>query len=221
MSDTIIILMKYDEPEWKQTFDCAYKTGCPILIADRAGVGSMAAAYNRVIKENWNVIAHYTYVWFVSNIVFKVEDFQKLKSTMDQNYSTMSCIHPCFHSDHKHLKPKDSDGLLIEEVPFIEFTAPMMKVTMFANFYLLLDEDMPFVGHDLDWSYRAKKSGHKLFVHYGVFIQHEYIRKNKLGHNSTYYRKHIRKSWEAHTVYALEYKYGENWREVLGYHGAV
>lgn len=217
MHDTIIILMKYDEPEWKETFECAYKTGCPILIADRAGVGSMSEAYNRTFRDNYPLIKQYKYVWFVSNIIFSIDDYNAMKRVL-KNHPDVSCIHPCFDSDHKHLQPQEGNSD-ISEVPYVEFTAPMMPTWLFSDFPL--DEDMPFVGNDLDWSFRVKKAKYRLFVHYGVTVEHTYIRKNVQGHDVTDIRRKIRKSWQAHTEDALIGKYGVNWRKVLKYDGAV
>lgn len=222
MRDTIIILMKYDEPEWRDTFDCVHKTGCPIIIADRAGVGSMAAAYNKALVWNLSTILQYKYVWFVSNVTFPEGLLSELTSFMELD-PQHSVIHPAFGSDHNHLCPPAGPDPFSRyiEVPFIEFTAPLMRTDLFGDGQLFLDEDMPFTGHDLDWSYRAKELGKKLFVDRGVTLGHTYIRRNKNGHLVTDIRKKIRKSWEPHTVAALERKYGTDWRTVLGYKGAV
>lgn len=215
MRDTIIILLKYEEPEWSQTVDSAFATGCPILIADRSGCGSMAGAYNKCFMDNIPLIHNFKYIWFVSNIIFDKNVFEILHQEM---LNGIDVIHPSFDSDHAHLCKKENT-LYKLEVPFVEFTAPMMKMEIFWN--NTLDENMPFVGHDLDWSYRVKEKGHKLFVHHGVKIGHSYLRHNRFGSDITDIRKKIRKSWEAHTTNALMNKYGIEWRKVLKYEGAV
>lgn len=225
MRDTIIILMKYDEPEWKQTFDSAYETGCSIIIASRDGISGMAGAYNRALVWNLTSILKYKYIWFVSNITFTKEDFERLRNVM-VNYPEIDCLHPMFASDHKHLRPDAFPGnSTIKEVPYVEFTAPLIKTKVFfpdsGRPDLFLDEDMPFVGHDLDWSYRAKQAGYTLAVCRSVEVGHTYIRKDKNGHQVTDIRAKIRKSWIEHTTNALIAKYGVDWKQKLKYDGAV
>lgn len=217
MRDTIIILLKYEEPEWLETVKCAFNTDCPIIIADRSGCGNMAKAYNDAFIQNLPTILKYKYVWFVSNITFNRGVFDSLVHAMRAGFD---CVHPCFKSDHLHLNHNafSNDGPMIE-VPFVEFTAPMIKVDLFNQFHL--DDNMPFVGHDLDWSHRVREYGVKLYVDNRAFIDHSYLRHNAKGSDITEIRKMIRKSWEPHTTKALVDKYGPDWRNVLNYNGKV
>ncbi len=211
--------MKYDEPEWIDTFNCAYMTGCPIIIADRSGIGSMASAYNKALVSNWDLVMQYKYVWFVSNIVFTTQDFANLHEAME--VSKIKVIHPTFDSDHAYLKPNIDMSGRPGPVPFVEFTAPLCETKIFDEHDLFLDEDMPFAGHDLDWGHRARSLGIQPFVHYGVFVQHTYIRHNSKGHEVTDIRHKVRKSWKAHTEEALIRKYGTDWETILKYKGGI
>jgi hypothetical protein len=127
--------------------------------------------------------------------------------------SGFSAIHPSFKSDHKHMCPQRDN--VVREVPFLEFTAPIVKTKVFEKFPL--DENMPYMGHDLDWGYRVKKEGHRMGVHHGVEAKHTYIRFNKNLSTVTDIRKRLRKLWDEHTEYVLTQKYGENWKSKLHY----
>jgi hypothetical protein len=211
MQETIIIAIKYDEPEWFKTWDCLSKSGAPIIIADRNGVGSMSKAYNKSFSENYDQIKRYKYVWLVSNITFEKQMLNELENGM--RVSGFSALHPSFKSDHKHMCPIGEN--IIREVSFIEFTAPIIKVEVFKKYPL--DEDLPYVGHDLDWGFRVSEAGHKIGVHHGTEVKHTYIRFNNKPHPVTEMRKQMRKMWRTHTENKLVEKYGENWEDVLKY----
>lgn len=223
MNDVLIIALRYDEPEWRQTFNCLVKCGVPIVIADRGGVGNMAKAYNEAFDKAMNsdwAEKKFKYVWFVSNIVFDPKILPVMVNRM--NSGEYAALHPTFASDHKHIQPlKEGNEFFhgVKEVSFVEFTAPLVRTDVFAHNFL--DEDMPYVGHDLDWGFRVRSEGHKIGVYHGCHVEHVYIRNNPNGHEVTKIRKALRKSWEKPTTEKLIGKYGQDWREVLGYYGNI
>lgn len=214
MKNVLIVAIKYEEPEWIQSWDSMAQCACPIIVCDRSGVGNMAKAYNEGFKNSREFLARYDYVWFLSNVTFNDELLPGLIQAMEEN--NLDAIHPHFNSDHKHLRESKNGGI-VEEVPFIEFTAPLIRTRLFNLFSL--DEDMPYWGHDLDWSYRVKLAGAKLGVHYGLTIGHTYIRNNEAGHTVTNIRRKLRKLWDKPTQNKLIEKYGNNWREKVKYQG--
>jgi GT2 family glycosyltransferase len=215
MSTAAIVAALYEEPEYEQTIKCLNSIRCLKAMVPRepAGVGSLANTYNRgfdtVHVYNGTVA---DYVWFVSNPTFAPGTFEALVKAMDDN-PDMAAIHPAFNSDHAHLRPDGSS--VVKEVPFVEFTAPMVRADVFAK--LLLDEEMPYWGHDLAWSHEAKKLGYKLGVHHGVQIQHTYIRHNKTLHPVTQRRHELRKRTNATTNGRLVALYGTDWERILNY----
>jgi hypothetical protein len=124
-----------------------------------------------------------------------------------------AAITPAFSSDHKHIQPINRN--VVTEGPFVEFTAPIVRMDVFKNFQL--DEDMPYMGHDLDWSHRVASFGNKMGVHHGVVLKHTYIRNAKYSHSITDIRKKLRKNADASTEQKLIYKYGAAWKAVLNY----
>jgi len=213
MGKTIIIALRYEESSWKQTWDCISKCGCPVIIADRNGMGNMAQAFNKAYQENEVVIYKYDYIWFVTNIVFNSDILPKMEQELDNSFC--SAIHPSFESDHLFCRKDGSD--IAKIVPFVEFTAPLIRRSLFDKFPL--DERMPYWGHDLDWGYRINQASYKIAVHHGCEIQHTYIRNNESQEDITLMRKKNRKLWDKHTTQVIIEKYGENWREKLQYHG--
>jgi hypothetical protein len=211
-NNTIIIALKYEEPEWQQTWECLVKTGRPIIIADRGGIGSMAKAYNKHHSQNRSLIKQYKYVWLVSNITFDPKILDSLEKRFDE-CEKLVAVHPNFKSDHAHHWKYCKDELVM--VPFVEFTAPLIKEEIFNQFHL--DVAMPYWGHDLDWGKRVNDAGYNIAVDTKNSIQHTYIRYNKVGRTVTEQRRQLRTLWDDHTEQALINKYGNEWRTVLKY----
>ena len=205
-----IVAVKYEEPDWVITNRCLDQTRFPVHYVDRKGVGSLAEALNRgfnyVISANEGI----DLVWFVTNVTFNPDLPTKLVDQM--THTGFAAITPAFRSDHQFIRPVQGSSLTLE-CPMIEFTAPIVRVSVFKQF--LLDENMPYWGHDLDWSYRVKQAGHKLGVFHGGVLGHEYIRNNRRKHPVTVRRAAIRVSTNGSTQAALEKKYGPNWRGVV------
>lgn len=203
-----IIAIIYKEPEWAETKRFIKRLNLPIVYVDRDGVGSMAKAYNRgfdyITKEH-----DLDFVWMLSNVVPYPDTLDKLASSMD-GYDALS---PSFQSDHAHTRPQFFDG--VKEAPFIEFTAPLVRVETFKKFPL--DEQMPYWGHDLDWGYRVRQAGGKVGVHFGTQVRHEYIRfkVRRKPLPVTKERQRRRKETNQATRDRLTELYGENWARVL------
>lgn len=211
---TGIISIIYKEPEWKQTKRFIQQLDLPTVYVDRKGVGSMAKAYNRGFDKLIELHPNLDYVWMVSNIVPYPDTIYKLSDSMDAYPWAWDAISPCFQSDHDWIRPQFYDG--VKAVPFIEFTAPMVRVKTFKQFPL--DEQMPYWGHDLDWGYRVRQAGGKIGVHYSAPIQHEYIRHKvkRMPLPITKERRRLRKETDESTRQRLVELYGENWGKVLG-----
>ena len=96
---------------------------------------------------------------------------------------------PAMPSFHEILWPDRSKTVV--DVPFLEWTAPILST------YALLkvgfpDEELRFVGMDLDWSYRARQAGFRLLVDHRAPVDHPYegtwANCPELGHE--YHKRH-------------------------------
>lgn len=215
MSNLTILSIKYEEFTWLKTRECIEATGLPVVFVDRnpKGCGSLSEAINRGMKE-----VKTPYVFLVTNIEFKPHVPNTLLKSILENPDYIA-ICPVYNSDHRHLQP--SSYLYqseLKEVPFIEFTAGIFESEWLCEFPL--DEDMPYVGMDLDWSYQARKMGYKLGSLKSCEIEHTYIRKMN-GLPITKKRLKLRKQADAGTIAKLEMKYGKEWRHVLGYYNGI
>lgn len=214
---TLIIAVAYLEPSWKATQDCLLRCDNRVIIVDREGVGSLAGAYNHAFNK---YSKGYEYVWFVSNVTFKPGLVNELEQAMEA-WPDYAAIHPIMMtSDHPHmrsslyLKSKLDKCVLVRPVPFVEFTAPMVRVDVFEK--MQLDESMPYMGHDLDWGYRIREAGYKIGVHHGVSVEHSYIRHSP-DHPITRARHSNRKAMDQLTKARLVEKYGPQWESKLKY----
>lgn len=206
---TGVVSIIYKEPEWVLTKRCIQQLKLPTVYVDRNGVGSMAKAYNRGFDKLIELYPDLEYVWFISNVRFNPYVLKQLEAAMEG----YDCIHPSFNSDHVYAQPAFFDG--VKEVPFVEFTAPLVRVSTFDK--VRLDEQMPYWAHDLDWGYRVRQAGGKVGVHHGVTIQHEYIRfkARRKPLPVTKERLRLRKATNDSTRARLVELYGENWGQVL------
>lgn len=207
----VIVALRYLEPEYQETLDCLADSNVPYLFCDRRGVGNMAKAYN----EGFQVAYHRhnpKYVWFISNITFEKGTFEALIEGMEEAGHAALC--PVYQSDHPHLRPRSfHHGEHIKKVPFVEFTCPIVRADVFRDFPL--DEFLPYVYHDLDWSYRVRQAGHTLGVHLGVEIGHEYLRKTHSTHPVTLHRKRKRHRAMISSDARMKEKYGIRWKETV------
>lgn len=200
---TIALVLEYDEGTCSSvTKDFDKKD---IIYVDRQGVGSMAKAFNEALRK----LPSCDYVWWITNVEFERGVKDKLIDVL--NKCEKACaVHPKFNSDHPHIRFGSG------KVPFIEFTAPMFKLE-----YLLdvgeADEDMPYWGFDLDWSYRANSKGYDMHVCNDAKVDHTYNRHMLHTHPVTQARALLREYYDDETVIALINKYGEGWKTVLQY----
>lgn len=209
MSKTLIISLVYHEPEWQETRRLLEGCGYPVVYIDRQGVGSMAKAYNDAFKQH---AAGYEFVWFVSNITFDPKIIRTLEHAMKvTNYAAIS---PAFKSDHEHMR-QDKSTSQVKEVHFVEFTCPIVRTEIFR--VLMLDEEMPYVGHDMAWGADVRERGYKIGVHHGVTVNHTYIRHNKGRHPATIQRLKNRRAADDRTVARLTEKYGPDYKEKIRY----
>ena len=202
-----ILSIIYLEPEWQQTKTCIEATGLPVVYIDRKGVGSLSKAIN----EGAQLCKGFDYTWIITNVLFN--NFGALE--LIKEAKNWAAIHPTFASDHLHIR----QGKGVIEVPFIEFTAPIVETSLLLEFPL--DEKMPYWGMDLDFGYRLRQDGYKLGVHHGVKISHEYIRNNKGRHYITERRKLLRRQTDLQTRNRLIEKYGNDWRDKVNYYGKI
>lgn len=207
---TGIVAILYKEPEYVETKRFLKQLNLPIVYVDRNGTGSMAKAYNRGFDRLIELYPDLEYVWMVSNVVPYLDTLKQLEEAME-GYDAIS---PSFQSDHEHTRPQFFDG--VKEVPFIEFTAPLVRVSTFKK--LPLDEEMPYWGHDLSWGYEVRQQGGKVGVHYGTQVRHEYIRfkVKRKPLPVTKERQRLRKESDQNTRDRLHALYGDNWGKVLG-----
>lgn len=212
---TEIISIIYHEKDWQETASLLSETGLKTTFVDRGGVGSLAKAYNegvgRIVESGTNP----DYVWLVSNIYLGEPDIHEyLIAALGRLDRSFVAIHPCFASDHEFCRCNGEGEA--SEVPYIEFTAPLIRFEVLKQFPL--NESMPYWGHDLDWGYRVRMNGHKIAVANRISVGHVYIRNAK-KEKVTMDRLNLRRKTDVKTRTELIRLYGQNWREVLNYKG--
>ena len=202
--EILAVVLEYHEEGWTdRAIKCVEADELDYVTVSRDGVGSMSKAFNEAIKTG---VAEYSYIWFVTNILFDPGTSLSLQECFD---SKTAAVHPRFDSDHSHIRfARD-----IEDVPFIEWTAPMISRRALERIGLL-DEQMPYWGMDLDWSYRAKQAGYTLKVDGRVKVGHVYLRDNApeaVSHN----RRMERGRYDVTTENRLKQKYGSEWLKTV------
>jgi 3-deoxy-D-manno-octulosonate 8-phosphate phosphatase (KDO 8-P phosphatase) len=192
-----ILAIEYLEPSYEQTKKCIEATGLPVIYVRRnpIGVGSLSEAINRGMKE-----VKTKFAWIVTNITFEKSVPEKLLNHIQDAF----VIHPSFKSDHGFM----NHGKGQRQVPFVEFTAPLVRVSDWGE----LDESMPYWGMDIDYGLRMFVEGKKILVDFETKIDHVYIR-NSDRHPITLKRLRLRRMKDAETNRILIKKWGENWRE--------
>lgn len=219
-----ILSMIYHEPEWLNTIGSIQRQcpGVPVFFAERNGVGGLAGPFNEAFVANR--LVEFDYVWFLTNFSFTGPLLQELLfqiTLQEQRGSPTAALHPTFASDHRFLRPGE-EGLRVRWVPFVEFTAPLVSTKAFST--NLLDDHMPYTGHDIDWGHRVRMQGWGVYCYTpspAVTVQHGYLRHSKSEHPATILRKKKREEAEVATVMRLRHKYGDNWRELLNYQGGI
>lgn len=210
-----IVSVIYLEPEWQQTRESIVACDVPTHYVDRQGRGSLAKSHNVGFRKLLEKHPDLDYVWFITNPKFDPAILPKLVEAMDE--TGYDCIHPAFDSDHLFCRPDGSGE--IKAVPFVEFTAPIVKVDTFKKYPL--DEYMPYWGHDFDFGYKVRSNGGVVAVHHGITVEHIYIRNNVNArpHYATTQRHELRRKSNRPTHKRLEQVYGKAWRHTLQYFG--
>jgi GT2 family glycosyltransferase len=218
MNKVTIVSVVYQEPEWQQTKKDIEACGVPVVYVERSppGVGSLAEAINRGFKE----APESEFVWFVTNVTFEPSVLNRLLESITD--PSLAAVHPSFLSDHAHLRPMPCTfwkGSSLKAVPFVEFTAPLVRAEIFKNH--LLDEKMPYVGHDMAWGYEMRELGYKVAVEHMTTLGHTYIRHRKGFHPVTHTRRMLRRKAVNPTILRLIQLYGADYKSKLQYQNAL
>lgn len=211
-----IISIIYKEPEWQRTKECIVSTGLPVVYVERnpIGVGSLAEAINRGVR----MTPDSDFLFIVTNCEFSREMPQRLAEAFPGPRPGMVAIAPCFDSDHEHIKQANHANP-IQEVPFVEFTAVMVRDVIMRQW--ALDEDLAYVGHDMDFGVRMRREGYYLCVDHREKLGHTYLRHKTERNAYTEKRKKLRKQAQPKTVLKLKQKYGMNYKDVIKYSGEL
>ena len=202
------IVLRYHEKGWtEKTVACLIAAGfeeSDIVYADREGVGNMSKAFNNAFQDKL-MNDQKPFTWFLTNVAFPE---QMPASLLDLILSDkdIAAVHPAFDSDHPHIR--NAYGIS-REVPFVEWTAPLVNAALFFDVYL--DSDMPYWGMDLDWSYRAREEGYTLAIDGRHRLGHTYLRLTDQKDPITIERERIRKTFDKSTEERLIEKYGADW----------
>lgn len=205
-----VVAVVYHEPTWFKTAESIAACCVPVFLASRGGLHGLPRAFNTALEVH-GLASKFEYLWCVTDVVFQWDVLPKLVAAMD-SLPDYAAITPAFASDHAHTRP--NGNFHVEEAPFVEFTAPLVRSDVLAA--LPLDEEMPYDGHDLDWGYRVRRAGHKIGVHHGVRVDHTYLRR-LAKHGVTRERSRLRRQEHDKTFGILEERYGPEWRRLLGF----
>lgn len=203
------IVLRYHEIGWtEKTVACLIAAGfkeSDIVYADRSGVGNMSKAFNEAFaKTGLNKMSEKRYVWFLTNVTFSKEMPYALLETATSRAA--AAVHPAFDSDHAHIS---NCYAVREDVPFVEWTAPLVWVPAFCA--IQLDEQMPYWGMDLDWSYRVRQEGEILAIDGRHRLGHTYLRMTDQKEPITIERERIRKTFDTSTEQRLIERHGKGW----------
>lgn len=211
----MILAIRYLESNYMKTVASIKAEGVPVMYVDRnpAGVGSLAEAINRGVRES-HYISEFT--WVVTNIRFNPGTYSALVNALHNN-PNLAAIAPAYLSDHAFLRPSKEVDILTG-IPFMEFTCAMVRTKVLREFPL--DEDMPYVGFDLDWGYRVRQAGYDLGSLKTAYVGHDYIRHAK-REPITRRRLAARKAADKPTIAKLELKYGKDWPSLMNYHAGI
>lgn len=205
LSDILPIVLKYQEKGWtEKTVQCLIDAGfekMDIVFADRDGVGNMSRAFNDVVWINY--IIEKRFIWFLTNVEFPPEMPLSLLSCFDDE---TAAVHPGFDSEHPHIKTAFG---VVPDVPFIEWTAPMVNTYIFELFGGL-DEQMPYWGMDLSFSKRCRDAGYMLKIDGRYRLKHNYLRTNA-PEKISLIRRELRSLYDKQTEERLIEVHGEDY----------
>lgn len=199
-----IVALRYEEPYYARTEACIEATGLPVYWADRQGWGNFSAAMNEAARR-----VQEPFIWFITDIEFEPHVPDELLARIVSN--DLVALHPAHNSDHIHHIPDGSGS--VKEVPFIEFTAPMVRTDVFREVGGL-DEDYHYWIMDLLFSKELRERGYRMGVDHGNPIQHVYRRDN-IQYPITKKRYEIRKKRALIEEHQLARRFGPKWREIL------
>ncbi len=225
-----IVALIYEESYWDKTVKSIESSGLPVVYVDRQGVGSMSHAFNSAISELMKLKEKgdtFDYIWFVTNIEFDLECIAALVGALDSDQKLVG-VHPAHNSDHANHRlgqvwSKNKEGIWevtkcgddfkgIVEVPFIEWTAPMVRMNYFVNAPLL--EYYSYAFFDLLWSYYARNDNKVAVVH-SARIKHAYLVQNRQKEVISNIRFQLRAYRNKIELAKIKECFGSNWAHTL------
>ena len=207
---TVALILEYEEPGWTEaTIECAKAAGLEHLTVARGGRGTgPITSFNKGMKVMPTGV---DWVWFLTNVTFEPEMLETMVRIAGRD-PDCAVVHPAHYSDHPHLRP---DGRPYEEVPFIEWTAPLVSTYAWRDVGEL-DEGMKYWGMDLDWSFRARLRGWKLYVSRLYRLEHVHLKDAQEGELPvTTRRRQVRAAQNRATEQRLRQKWGDEWMKLL------
>jgi len=203
-----IVALRYAEPYYADTEACLLRTSAPITWVERSGgVGSLSAAFNSGFRR---LPPEADLVWFTTDVTFDADLPDKLAAALGADPGLWA-IHPAHMSDHLSHRPDDSGE--VRDVPYIEFTAPMVRVSAFRAAGGL-DENHWYWYQDLLFSKEVREQGGRMAVHHGAVLGHVY-RRNCVTHPVTQRRYQMRNQRDSIERALLERRFGRDWRKHL------
>lgn len=198
IQDLTCVVLNYVETS-ENLEACKRLKGAQIIECDREGVGNMARAFNKGLRQ-----VRTRYAWCVTDITFKPAVGYRMLDAIAGNEGC-AAIHPRFKSDHYFLRYCTK----LKSVPFVEWTAPIIDMEAF-DLVGELDEQMPYELFDLDWSYRARMEGWELMCAPHE-VDHTYLRHLGTENLVTTIRSHLRGAHLKSTHERMADKWGDNW----------
>lgn len=187
----VAIVLHYKEQDiTAKAIQCLYASGYegPFVYAKRDGVGRMSRAFNIAYQE---AIDRYNpeYVWFITNVTFGGNTMIELLGGLEVD-PKCAAIQPSMPtSDHEFLRSRNHGT--VEKVPFVEWTAPMIRTKALYDVGLLY-ESMGYVHFDMEWCWRAMGAGYHVCVDFSCAIDHQYLYRNHTSNFWTRTRKEMR-----------------------------
>jgi GT2 family glycosyltransferase len=166
-----------------------------------------------VFNEGMRVLAKwpkrgFDWVWHLTNVEFENGTLDKMMTLVGDN---VAAVHSVFKSDHPHLNVGSPEGANGDEIPFVEWTAPLVSLKAWSDVGEL-DSELGYWGMDLDWSARAIRYGYVLRVCKDAPLGHEYLRKkDRAEHPITTERRNARDRSNRKTEDRLIDLWGKNW----------
>lgn len=203
-----IVALRYLEPYYADTVRCLEACGLPVTYVDRpGGVGNMSDAFNRGFNTLPDDVKH---VWFTSDITFEPWVPRALSDALESD-CRLSGIHPAHPSDHLSHRPDGTSAVRL--VPYIEFTAAMVRADVYRGLGGL-DSNYWYWYQDLLFSKAVRDSGGRLAVHHGAQVGHVY-RRGCVTSPITRQRYSLRKQRDYVERPKLAKRFGPDWRDIL------